>query len=301
MFNDLLLCSDKGFISLLLLLDLSSAFDTIDHLTQLESLVGLSGQALSWFRSYLSEQHQFVYTANESSYRSRVRYGIPQGFMLGPLLFSLYMLPLGNIIRNHGINFHCYADDTQLYISAKPDTIAKQSTMEACLKDIKEWMAHNCLLLNSGKTEILAVSPKSIRNKMPDISLHLDGVSVAWSAVIKNLGVIFDPELSFVTHIKNTSRISFFHLRNIAKIRKILSVHDAEKLVHAFVTSRLDYCNALLSGCANASLNPLQLIQNAAACIITGTKMLWAHYASISISPLATHEILHWFQSTHHI
>ena len=105
-------------------------------------------------------------------------------------------------------------------------------------------MAHNFLLLNSGKTEILVVSPKSIRNKMPDISLHLDGVSVASGAVIKNLGVIFDPELSFVTHIKKHF-FAFFHLRNIAKIRKMLSVHDAEKLIHAFVTSRLDYCNAL--------------------------------------------------------
>ena len=102
---NLLLSSDKGFISLLALLDLSAAFDTIDHLIlidRLKNLVGLSGQALSWFRSYLSERHQFIYSANESSYRSRVRYGIPQGSVLGPLLFSLYMLPLGNIICNHG-------------------------------------------------------------------------------------------------------------------------------------------------------------------------------------------------------
>ena len=81
--NDLLLSSDKGFISLLVLLDLSAAFDTIDHLILIDRL---NGQALSWFRSYLSERHQFVYTANESSYRSGVRYGIPQGSVLGPLL-----------------------------------------------------------------------------------------------------------------------------------------------------------------------------------------------------------------------
>ena len=151
-----------------MLLDLSAAFDTIDHfilIYRLENLVGLSGQALSWFRSYLSERHQFVYTANESSYRSRVRYGIPQGSVLGPLLFSLYMLPLGNIIRNQGINFHCCADDTRLYISAKPDTIVKQSTMEACLKDMKEWMAHHFLLLNSGKNKYWLLAQRPLETK----------------------------------------------------------------------------------------------------------------------------------------
>ena len=128
---------------------------------------------------------------------------------------------------------------------------------------------------------------------MPDISLHLDGVSVASSAVIKNLGVIFDPELSFVTHKKNTSRIAFFHLRNITKIRKMLSVHDAENLVHSFVTLRLDYCNAHLSGCANASLKPLQLVQNAAARILTRTK----HFEHIT-PVLAS---LHWLPIKFHI
>ncbi len=95
-------------LSLLVLLDLSAAFDTIDHnilLNRLENFVGISGSALAWFKSYLSDRHQFVAVNEEVSYRSQVQYGVPQGSVLGPLLFTLYMLPLGNIIRKHGLAF----------------------------------------------------------------------------------------------------------------------------------------------------------------------------------------------------
>ena len=104
---------------------------------------------------------------------------------------------------------------------------------------------------------MLVVPPKSIRNKMADITLHLDGVS-GFECSQKNLGVTFDPELLFGSYKKHFSDC-FFHLWTIAKIRKMLSVHDVEKLVHTFFASRLDYCNALLSGCANASLKDLQI------------------------------------------
>ncbi len=101
MTNDLLLSSDCGCISLLVLLDLSAAFDTIDHnilLNRLENSVGISGSALAWFKSYLSDRHQFVAVNEEVSYRSQVQYGVPQESVLGPLLCTLYMLPLGDII-----------------------------------------------------------------------------------------------------------------------------------------------------------------------------------------------------------
>uniref|UniRef100_A0A8D0CS33 Reverse transcriptase domain-containing protein n=3 Tax=Sander lucioperca TaxID=283035 RepID=A0A8D0CS33_SANLU len=272
--NDLLTAADKGLVSVLVLLDLSAAFDTIDHtilLQRLEHLVGIKGIALSWFKSYFSERSQFVNINDKPSKYAKVSHGVPQGSVLGPILFSLYMLPLGNIIRKHSINFHCYADDTQLYLSIKPDESGQLAKLQACIKDIKSWMTHNFLMLNSNKTEVIVLGPKHHRTSLSKYIATLDGIALASSTTVRNLGVIFDQDLSFNAHLKQTSRTAFFHLRNIAKIRNILSQNDAEKLVHAFVTSRLDYCNSLLSGCSNKSLKTLQLIQNAAARVLTRT------------------------------
>ncbi|MDF4285579.1 reverse transcriptase family protein, partial [Vibrio parahaemolyticus] len=160
--NDLF-ASDKRLVSVLVLLDLSAAFDTIDHLILLQGLehfIGLKGSALSWFKSYLSDRFQFVDVSNEPSLRTEVCFGVPQGSVLGPILFTLYMLPLGNIIRNHSINFHCYADDTQLYLSMKPEESNQLTKLHNCLKDIKTWMSTNFLMLNSDKTEVIVLGPK---------------------------------------------------------------------------------------------------------------------------------------------
>lgn len=273
--NDLLLASDEGLLSVLVLLDLSAAFDTIDHdvlIQRLEMLLGITGTALNWFKSYLSDRNQFVHVNNKSSMYTRVNYGVPQGSVLGPILFSIYMIPLGDIMRKYSVNFHCYADDTQLYVSLKPSETNKLSKLDACLKDIRTWMARNFLLLNSDKTEIIVLGPRHLRETFSSDLTGIDGIILAPSTTVRNLGVLFDQDLSFNSHIKQISKTAFFHLRNIAKIRPILSQSDAEKLVHAFVTSRLDYCNSLLSGCPSKSLKTLQLVQNAAARVLTRTR-----------------------------
>ncbi len=255
------------------LLDLSAAFETIDHnilIDRLQNYTGIQGQALRRFRSYLSDNYHFVYLNPiiEESQLLAVKYGVPQGSVLGPLLFSLYMLTLGNIIRKYGISLHCYADNTQLYISTRPDKTSKLSKLTECVKNIKDWMTNNFLLLNSDKTEILLIGPKTSTQNILDPNLQLDGCTVT-SSTVKNLGVILDSNLSFENHFSHVTKTAFFHLRNIAKLRNMLSVSDAEKLVHAFMTSRLDYCNALLGGCPASSINKLQIVQNAAARVLT--------------------------------
>ncbi len=102
---------------------------------------------------YLSDHHQFVAVNEEVSYRSQVQYGVPQGSVLGPLLFILYMLPLGNIIKKHGVSFHCYADNTRLYISSCPSETHHIEKLMECIVDIKNWMTNNILLLNSEKKQ----------------------------------------------------------------------------------------------------------------------------------------------------
>ncbi len=135
-----------------------------------------------------------------------------------------------------------------LYISTRPDETSKLSKLTECVKNIKDWMTNNFILLNSDKTEILLIGPKNSTQNIMDNNLQLNGCTVT-SSTVKNLGVILESKLSFENHISHVTKTAFFHLRNIAKLRNMLSVSDAEKLVHAFMTPRLDYCNTLLGSC----------------------------------------------------
>ena len=245
--NDLRVSADNKDVSVLLLLDLTAAFDTIDHailLQRLEHWIGLSGTALSWFHSYLTGRSYSVSLNGFESDTHDISSGIPQGSILGPLLFSLYILPLGELISAHGVNSHFYADDTQLYLSVAPANPRALDPLLLCLSSIKCWMSNNVLKLNEDKTEVLIVGPTEQREL---ISNRLGSLAKGNTSV-KNMGVTIDAELNFNTHINQVTKVAFFHLRNISRIRSYLSLDDAKTLIHAFVFSRLDYCNALFSG-----------------------------------------------------
>uniref|UniRef100_A0A8C6LDI1 Reverse transcriptase domain-containing protein n=1 Tax=Nothobranchius furzeri TaxID=105023 RepID=A0A8C6LDI1_NOTFU len=134
--NDVKINYDAQKVTVLVLLDLSAAFDTVDHNILLTGLkhIGFSGAVDKWFPSSLD---------NFCSKTYEITCGVPQGSILGPVLFNLYMLPLGGVIGRHRVQFHSYADDTQLYISVSPDDARPLDALFNCISDIESWMSEN--------------------------------------------------------------------------------------------------------------------------------------------------------------
>ena len=276
--NDLLLNMDGQRVTLLVLLDLSAAFDTVDHdvlHNRLSTDFGIKGTALKWFESYLSNRRQRVNIEGVTSKLFDLDFGIPQGSCLGLLMFLLYSIKLFTIISRHLPSVHAYADDTQLYLSFKAgDDVNEKSAiaaMEACVLDIHKWMLSDRLKLNMAKPEFLLIGTKRQLEKVNITTLRLGDTTITQSpSAVKNLGTWFDAQLNMHEHIKKTCSSSFFHIYNIRRIRKYLSRKTTESLVHAFVSSKLDFCNSLLYGLPDVHIAKLQKVQNAAATLVVG-------------------------------
>ena len=273
--NDLLLAADDEQVGCLVLLDLSAAFDTIDHrilLQKLSSRLHLSKSAVHWFASYLEDRYQKVVIGDETSSNFKLQYGVPQGSVLGPLLFTLYTADLGEIIKKHGLNYHMYADDTQLYISfSLTDAETFMQRLEACIRDIDIWMVKNRLKQNGEKTEVLYTYKAGFSSKHSLRPLQIGGMNILPAENVKSLGVTLDSCLTLNKHVSAVCSAASLHIRNIGKIRHLLTQSTTEKLVHAFITARLDYCNSILYGLPKRLIQRLQRIQNTAARLVTRT------------------------------
>ena len=193
---------DKGEVTALTLLDLSAAFDTIDHATltdRLSDWYGISGQAQICFFSYLQNRHLSVTLSDKVT----LSYGVPQGSVLGPVLFTLYTTPLSAIISSFDINHHIYADDTQIYMCLSvSNTKESLEKLQHCLMGVSAWMTGSKLKLNPSKTEFLLIGAKMQREEfLNNFPCLLLGQDTNPSTSAKNLGVLFDSSLIFLKHI----------------------------------------------------------------------------------------------------
>uniref|UniRef100_H3AFR3 Reverse transcriptase domain-containing protein n=1 Tax=Latimeria chalumnae TaxID=7897 RepID=H3AFR3_LATCH len=186
------------------------------------------------------------------------------------MLFAIYLLPLGDIARRYGVDFHCYADDIQLYLAFPASNTTAVAVLEQCLGAIWSWLAGGWLKLNQSKSEVLLVGRGSMYENFTDSFSPpmINGESLKSVKVTKSLGVFLDSSLTLERQISSVVSAGFFHLRNIKKLRPFLPHDSLATLMHAFVSSRIDYCNALYIGLPLKLIHRLQLIQNSAARVV---------------------------------
>ena len=268
--NDLVATTCSGRTSLLVLLDLSAAFDTIDHDLLLSDLhsSGIQGDAYLLMKSYLAGRYQRVVIGTSLSEQKRLQFGVPQGSILGPLLFILYTSSLGDLLDAHGVQYHFYADDTQIYIEIS-DVANIKEKLTSLLHDIKVWMLTRKLKLNESKTDILLVKGGLRVNIETEFGvLELGDLRLHPSPSVKNLGITFDSSLDFKHHINSLVKTCNHHIRNLYAVRKYLNKDTLIGLVHSLILSHVDYCNSLFLGLPNYLLKKIQTILNKCARLI---------------------------------
>ena len=208
-------------VTLLVLLDLSAAFDTVDHKVLLEWLnatIGIRGSALRWFASYLTNRSQRV-TIEQSVQKVLLGLWHTPRFILGPLLFTIYESKLFEIVKCNLPSIHAYADDTQLYLSFSPKCTSSSDdaveSMERCMRDIKAWMVTDKLKLNDGKTELMLIGTTQQLAKVNVSGSRIGDTIITPVAVTKNLGTWFDENMPVISNVNQTCKSSYFHLYNI--------------------------------------------------------------------------------------
>ena len=261
-------------ITALCLLDLSAAFDIIDHSILVNCLSSwLEGYCsfLASILSILSEfhcRHYWSFICPLPLLRS-----VPQGFVLGSLIFIIYTTPLSSLISDLSRNHHLYADDSQLFISfSAPDFSQNASYLETTIDSVFTWMSANLLSLNQSKTEFLLIGLPKKLSKVSDATLHMPSdVTINPSDSARNLGVIFDSSLTMSDHIFAVFKSFFLFLRDLRRIRSTIDSTMAKTMATCLIDSKVDYCNSLFLSLSRSQLHRLQLILNSTARAVSKT------------------------------
>ena len=276
--NDILISMDNRRAICVVMLDLSAAFDTLDHdilIERLSNTQGLGPGVTDWLNSYLRGRIQRVNIDEATSGYIDLLDGAVQGSKLGCRLYKKYVEPLGNMLKHSDCDYHGYADDNTIWKSVNPrspsDINAGLTALNNTIEQTRNWMYANKLCLNDSKTEFIVFGLNRHISEMPECSFKIGEEIIQPVKVVKNLGVLLDMQLNFRLHISNVVRVCRYHIRRTWFIRRYLTEEAAKRIMLATVTCRLDYCNSLLINLPNKDIERLQKVQNAAARLISRT------------------------------
>ena len=264
--NNIYKAMDNSEITILVLLDYSKAFDCANHkliLAKLKSF-GFNETSLKWINSYLSNRSQYVVTDNGKSDWIDLLNGVPQGSILGPLLFTILVSDISESVLN--CKYHLYADDTQIYIHGKVQDIEKLiKQMNKDLARITEFSMNNCLKLNEGKSVFIIIGSKNNISKlnarrMSDIIVN--NKKIKRETQVRNLGIIFDENLSWDVEINKTISKSYSKLREAYRHKNFLSKGSKVSIVQSYLLSQFNYSSIILQNLKNYQIKKIQTFQN---------------------------------------
>ncbi len=265
-YSDIVDAIDNGELTLLMLLDYSKAFDMVNHnllLAKLKSL-GFMDHSIDWFQSYLGGRMQCISENNINSSWIKINNGVPQGSILGPLLFIILTTDISNAIR--ASSHHLYADDTQLYNHFALSNLNEAITsLNSDLESIKDWSLRNSLALNERKCMYIFIGSQHNLQQLQNLdipSVHMGNNLISNVESCKNLGVIFDESLSWKSHINSLISKSYYKLKGLYQFKNFLSVPTKLKLCDSLILSNFNYCDILFGNINVSFQNKIQKMQN---------------------------------------
>ena len=267
----------KGEITLAVFADFSKAFNTVDPEVLINKLskMNFSKSFLHWLISYLSDREQFVQINDKISSKAIIRFGVPQGSLLGPVLFNLYV---ADMHQNVHPKEEClqYADDSTLYHHCRIEKLeTAKLNLEQSLSTLNDWSSHMNLVLNETKTKMMMFSTKQMARYHELDHQHRVGISVNGKSIErvtqwKVLGMLFQQNLTWNNHIAQLLTSCYGSIAMLKKLRRFTPYNIRKQLAEALILSKLDYCNVLYHGMPDYLIRRLQKVENAAAGFVQG-------------------------------
>ena len=252
---------------------MSKAFDSVRHDILLQKLheLGISSPSLDWFHSYLTDRYQRVRIHDSVSELLPLKYGVPQGSILGPVLFTIYVNDLLSVPEH--CKSACYVDDCKLYLSfPSPNINTAIANLNEDLNNISSWCCRNSLLINPDKTKVLFIGLPQLLRRLPTVPVSMLGIEITPVTVAKDLGIHIDQSLTYNDHITKTASSCLHKLIQINRIKHLLDKKTLILLMNCFIFSKLLYCSTVWSNTSRSNIKKLQLVQNFAARIVLGLR-----------------------------